>query len=124
MDTPQELAEFANADMARMNEELEAKIRGKGMIPYLPALKIGETILEIEPRKPVSDEYKGKERKLVLVKTENGKDYNWTVSPHSPVYRAILKLLPQAPVRVRVVRVGQGSDTKIDLVQLNGSETL
>src|SRR5437899_3250538 len=110
--------------MAQMNEALELKIRAKGMVPFLPALKVGETVLEIEPRKPVADEYKGKARKLIWVKTQDGKDYNWTVSPNSPVYRAILKLLPQAPVRVRVVRVGQGSDTKIDLVQLSGSDTL
>jgi len=124
MDSKEELSQYANAEIAQMNENLETKIRAKGDIPYLPALKVGETTLEIQPRKPVSDEFKGKERRLIWVKAENGRDYNWTISPNSPVYRAILKILPQAPVKVRVVRVGQGSDTKIDLVQLSGSDNL
>ena len=44
-----------------------------------------------------------------------GKQYDWGITPKSPLYRQMLDLLAKAPVEVTIVRTGSDKNTRYDL---------
>lgn len=90
-------------------------IRARGGLPFMPKLVVGETLVALEAELPKNTEDPNKNlRKQFIVRMPgNPEKYAWNVNPQSPLYRDLLKYLPQAPCIVRIVRVGEGkSDTR------------
>lgn len=90
-------------------------IAAKGGLPYLGSLPVGETSLILQAKIPTDNPDKdGKPRKQFVVKLhEEGEEKAWTVNVASPVYRELLQFLVKAPIKLRVIRTGEGrQDTR------------
>jgi hypothetical protein len=115
VNTANELEEYSKKELDRLASEREEAIKAKGGLPYLGALEVGETSLILQPKVPTDNPDKdGRPRKqFVVKKVEGGEDKAWTVNIKSPLYRDLLGFLPKAPIKLRVIRTGEGKqDTR------------
>jgi hypothetical protein len=105
-----ELEEYSAKELDRLSREREEAIKAKGGLPYLGSLPVGETSLILQAKVPKDDpDRDGKPRKAFVVKkVENGEDFSWTVNIKSPLYRDLLGFLPKSPIKLRVIRTGEG----------------
>lgn len=115
------IEEFTAKELDRLAKEREAAVISKGGYPYLGALPVGESKLILLPLIPIdnpSDD--GRPRKQFIVSKEGeGKEYAWTVNAQSPLYRDLLKILSKDPVKIRVIRTGEGRhDTRYTVKKL------
>lgn len=98
-----------------MDEQRKEAIKAAGGLPYLPKLKIGETLVVLEAELPKDTEDPNKNlRKQFVARYPGAQErYAWNVNPRSPLYRELLVNLTAAPCIVRIVRTGEGaSDTR------------
>ena len=102
----------------RFHANSGGSMSARGGLPFMPKLKVGETLvaLEAELPKDTEDPNKNLRKQFVARLPGNAERYAWNVNPQSPLYRSLLTYLPQAPCIVRVIRVGEGkNDTRYDV---------
>jgi hypothetical protein len=98
------------------NERLESNLAKQDRNSYL-MLEQGEnkfTLLPIVPTPRTSNW--GQEQDIFKVQ-KNGNEYDGGVSVKSPLYIKIARLMPKAPVEVTIVRVGEGKQTRLSLLE-------
>jgi len=109
------LKDFADAELAKLDEKRKEAIKAAGGLPYLPKLKVGETlvVLEAELPKDTEDPNKNARKQFVARYPGNQERYAWNVNPRSPLYRELLVNLTASPCIIRIVRTGEGArDTR------------
>src|SRR5437762_8421827 len=87
------LKDFADAELAKLDEQRKEAIKAAGGLPYLPKLKVGETlvVLEAELPKDTEDPNKNARKQFVARYPGNQERYAWNVNPRSPLYRELLR---------------------------------
>lgn len=96
-------------------KRLEERLSKQGRSPYL-RLDQGEnnfTLLPEVPRHQVSNW--GKNQEVFKVR-KNDVEYDWPITVTSPMYIKVARQMPEAPVDLTVVRVGEGIQTRLTLI--------
>lgn len=107
------LDEFLDTETVRIEGERQDLLSEKGYAEFLK-LESGETRVKFMPSIPrfVEGSFGDRRAFRVIVKD---KEYDWSVNPRSPMYRQLIELLRRAPVEVKIIRVGEGKNTRYDL---------
>lgn len=107
------LNEFLDEELDRIETERQGTLAEKGYADFLK-LETGETKLTLNAVIPRLITGGFGDRKAFRVVLE-GKEYDWAVNPRSPLYRDLLLKLKDAPCEIRVIRIGEGKNTRYDL---------
>ena len=106
------LAEKEKTNTKRMEE----KLADQGRSPYL-RLEQGENTFKLLPIAPQPQTSKwGKEQEVFRV-LKKDTEYDWPITLTSPMYIQIARRMPKAPVDVTVVRMGEGQQTRLSLLE-------
>ena len=108
--------EWLSEKETRNTERIEANLKDQGRSPYL-RLEQGEnkfTLLPIVPTPKTSNW--GKKQEVFKVQKDDT-EYDWPITVTSPMYIKIARKMPQAPIDVTVVRVGEGQQTRLSLIE-------
>ena len=108
------IEEFYAAEKARIGAEREAFLADKDYKTFVK-WEQGVTGFTLEPVIPRDHESFGKNKKVFRI-TIDGEEYDWPVSPRSPMYREVLDRLLEAPVEMRLNRLGEGLQTRYSLI--------
>ncbi len=105
--------DFFNQEDQRLEEERKRNFEGKGYKPFWSAPN-GSSQITVLPEIPRDVPQYG--RKAFSIINPNGDENDWTVNPHSPQYRFLIKTLKDGqPHKVRVTRIGEGKNTRYEL---------
>jgi len=108
------IEEFYKAEKARIEAEREAYLADKDYKTFMKWNQ-GVTGFTLEPVIPRNHESFGKDKKVFRI-TIDGEEYDWPVNPRSPMYREVLDRLLEAPVEMRLNRLGEGLQTRYSLI--------
>ena len=108
------IEEFYKAEKARIEAEREAYLADKDYKTFVK-WEQGVTGFTLEPMIPRDHESFGKNKKVFRV-TIDDIEFDWPVSPRSPMYREVLDRLLEAPVEMRLNRLGEGLQTRYSLI--------
>src|SRR5262249_23925947 len=108
------IEDFSKQELERLEKQRQEAIKAKGGVQYLPSLKTGESRVQLQRAIPTDDNEGDSPRKIFRAKLAGDPEtYAWTVGLRSPLYRELVKFLPQAPLWLKIVRVGEGKgDTR------------
>jgi hypothetical protein len=97
------------------SERLEGEARDKGYAKFFKA-PVGETRMTLKYQKPRVFEGEYGSRRVFRVSVD-GKEYDFPVNEHSPLYRFLVRKLADAKgdVEVVLVRAGVGMATRYDV---------
>lgn len=97
------------------SERLENEAQGKGYAKFFKA-PIGETRMTLKYEKPRVLETEYGTRRVFKISVD-GKEYDFPVNEHSPLYRFLVRKLADAKgdVEVVLVRAGVGMATRYDV---------
>ena len=105
------------AEKERQNtERLETNLAKQDRNPYL-VLEQGENTFTVLPVVPTPRTSNWGQVQEVFKVQKDGNEYDWAVSIASPLYIEIARKMPNAPVKVTVVRVGEGKQTRLSLIE-------
>ncbi len=113
--TKKELDEYFQSETAKFDAESQTRIKDKGYAEFFNA-PIGETRMTVKYQLPKNIESKYGSRKVFRIIVED-KEYDYTVSEKSPLYRHLVRCLANAKsdVDIVLVRIGTGKSTKYDV---------
>ena len=108
------LMKYIDSEKERMNKQREKFLDERDYKSFMKWEKgITEFTLEaVIPRDHLSF---GKDKKVFRI-TVGGELFDWSVNPLSPMYRDLLDRLAVAPVVMRLQRMGDGLQTRYELV--------
>ena len=98
------LKEYADKELARIEEKRQAAITAQGGHPFLAPLGEGENLLVLLGELPKEGRY----GKVFTVRKPHGTEvFSQSIREESPLYREYLNALGQAPCLLRIIRVGK-----------------
>ena len=96
-------------------QRMEEKLIKQGRSPYL-RLEQGENTFTLLPTIPTPHTSNwGKQQEVFKVK-QNDTEYDWPITLTSPLYIKVARRIPNAPVDMTVVRVGEGQQTRLSII--------
>ena len=105
----QGLRELAIKENARLEQESREALAELGYAEFFKVPE-GTTNLELIDQPPrVNDKYEGR---LIFRILADGREYDWSINTHSPLYRDVMALVSRGTMKICVLRVGQGMDTR------------
>ena len=109
------LKEFLNGEKKRLDKQRKDYLDLQGFDEFVRWEK-GSNKFTLQPIVPRDHKSFGREKKVFKIEV-NGVKYDWSVTPESPIYRQLIyECLSVAPVELELIRIGEGTDTKYDLV--------
>lgn len=108
-----EYLDFLDTEEDKIEIERQGALAEKGYAEFLK-LESGETKVKFLPIIPRLVQGGFGDRRAFRVVVAN-KEWDWAVNPRSPLYRQLLILIRKAPVEVKIIRVGEGKNTRYDI---------
>ena len=105
------LADKEKANTQRMAEKLSKQ----GRSPYL-RLEQGENTFTLLPEIPTPHTSNWGKQQEVFKVQQNETEYDWPITITSPLYIKVARKIPDAPVDMTVVRVGEGQQTRLSII--------
>ena len=100
-----------------IDEERRLRFEEKGYKPlwYPP---VGETTIHVDPNiPPRTVETRRGTREVIRIYIE-GEALDWMINPNSPVWRQILEGLCSNITKIKVVRAGEGKQTRMSVIKV------
>ena len=104
----------------RREKELEKQrldyMREHGIKPFYKFPK-GETAITLVPKTPRAAKSPYGIKEAFRIKVDDV-EYDWSINPQSPMFRVLLAGLKVAPVTFKVVKTGEGKQTRFDITEV------
>ena len=106
--------DFVAGEQARRAKEREEYLEDKDYKEFIKWPQ-GVTSFTLEAVIPRDNESFGTPKKVFRV-TVKGEEFDWSINPRSPMYGDILDYLLEAPVDLKINRLGEGLETRYSLL--------
>jgi hypothetical protein len=110
-----EFDEFIKEELEGLDKAREEALKQKGFQPFFKFPQ-GETVVEFKKQTPRPNPRFPQNKVFRIV--VDGEEYDLSVNSRSPLYRDILNVLSQGVTKVKVIRVGQGRDTRYTVMKI------
>ena len=109
------LEDFVAADQAARVESRALYLEEHDMKDFVKWPQ-GVTDFELQPTIPRSHDSFGKQKMAFRVVVD-GEELDWSVNPRSPMYGQVVDRLLEAPVAMKINRLGEGLKTRYSLLE-------
>lgn len=107
----QKLSDFIGSETKKLDDRRKEAFEEKGYKEFIK-FDVGQTKAILKPMIPrLNTKGSYGDRRVFRVEVDKV-EYDWSVSPISPLYRQMLELLKSAPCAIKVVRTGIGKATR------------
>lgn len=116
----EDIRTFVDGVVKENEARRDAAMKEKGLSPFL-SLEKGITKFTLLPFKPtIRTSSFGKDQFVFKVEKKNSQGslekYDWTVTRNSPLAVEVVKKLLEAPVEISVMKSGEGTTTRYELI--------
>ena len=110
------IEDFVKADQAARAEARVVYMEEHDMKSFVKWPQ-GVTEFRLQPVIPRDHESFGTPKKVFRIALETGEEFDWSINPRSPMYGQIVDKLLEAPVALKLNRMGEGLKTRYSLLE-------